>query len=106
MVFIQLQRHAMSPKTSIRRARSARPKSSPLEAVLPKIAAATINPQQLLALQAFDVAARTGSFRDAAQSLNLTPSAISHRIRNLETSLGTDLFIRTPRAVELNGDGK
>jgi DNA-binding transcriptional LysR family regulator len=74
--------------------------------VPPAIAAASIRPAQLLALQAFDVAARTGSFKDAAQSLNLTPSAISHRIRNLETSLGTALFTRTHRAVELNADGK
>src|SRR4051794_32968172 len=106
MVFIRPQRQTMNRTTSIRRARSARRKTSPLEAVLPKIAAATISPVQLLALQAFDVAARTGSFHDAAQSLNLTPSAISHRIRNLETSLGTDLFIRKHRAVELNSHGK
>ena len=96
----------MSRKPSIRQVRTRRQRPSPLEAVLPKIAAATISPVQLLALQAFDVAARTGSFRDAAQSLNLTPSAISHRIRNLESSLGTALFIRTHRAVELNADGK
>jgi DNA-binding transcriptional LysR family regulator len=81
-------------------------KPSPLEAVLPKIAAATIRPAQLLALQAFDVAARAGSFKAAAQSLNLTPSAISHRIRNLEASLGAALFTRTHRAVELNAEGR
>ncbi len=74
--------------------------------MLPKIAAASIRPAQLLALQAFDVAARTGSFKDAAQSLNLTPSAISHRIRNLEASLGIALFTRTHRAVELSANGK
>lgn len=93
-----------SPSTS--KARPARPRHSPLETVLPTIAAASIRPAQLLALQAFDVAARTGSFKDAAQSLNLTPSAISHRIRNLEASLGTALFTRTHRAVELNADGR
>lgn len=92
-----------SPST---KAHLAQPRPSRLEAVLPKIAAATIRPAQLLALQAFDVAARTRSFRDAAQALNLTPSAISHRIRNLEASLGTALFTRTHRAVELNADGK
>jgi DNA-binding transcriptional LysR family regulator len=74
--------------------------------VPPAIAAASIRPAQLLALQVFDVAARTGSFRDAARSLNLTPSAISHRIRNLEAALGTALFTRTHRAVELNAEGK
>src|SRR5438874_12272858 len=85
---------------------AARRRPSPLEAVLPRIAAASIRPAQLLALQAFDVAARTGSFKDAAESLNLTPSAISPRIRNLEASLETPLFTRGHRAVELNADGK
>ena len=77
-----------------------------LQPVLPKIAAAAIRPSQLLALQAFDVAARTASFKTAAQSLNLTPSAISHRIGNLEQSLGIRLFVRTHRAITLNADGK
>src|SRR5262249_30980264 len=96
----------MPRKGSSTKAGQARSRPSPLEAVLPTIAAATIGPSQLLALQAFDVAARTGSFRDAAQSLNLTASAISHRIRNLEASLGIALFTRTHRAVELTADGK
>jgi len=96
----------MSRNPSPSKARRPQPKPSPLEAVLPKIAAASIRPAQLLALQAFDVAARTGSFKDAAQSLNLTPSAISHRIRNLEASLGIALFTRTHRAVELSANGK
>src|SRR5438552_11499313 len=77
-----------------------------LQAALPKIAAAAIRPSQLLALQAFDVAARTLSFKAAAQALNLTPSAISHRIRNLEQSLGAKLFVRTNRAIALNADGR
>src|SRR5262249_52091072 len=98
---------SMMPRNgSSAKARRARSRPSPLEAVLPTIAAATIRPAELLALQAFDVAARAGSFRDAGQSLNLTPSAISHRIRNLEASLGVALFKRTHRAVELTADGK
>lgn len=38
-------------------------------------------------LPAFAAAARLGSFQDAAAQLALTPSAVSHRIRALETHL-------------------
>jgi DNA-binding transcriptional LysR family regulator len=77
-----------------------------LQAVQPAIAAATLNPSQLLALQAFDVAFRAGSFKTASQLLNLSPSAVSHRIRNLEQALGTALFVRTHRAIDPTPDGK
>jgi DNA-binding transcriptional LysR family regulator len=77
-----------------------------LQAVQPAIAAATLNPSQLLALQAFDVAFRAGSFKAAAQLLNLSPSAVSHRIRNLEQALGVALFVRTHRAIDPTADGK
>ena len=43
-------------------------------------------------LRAFEAAGRTGSFRDAAIELNLSPSAISHSIRKLEQTLGAVLF--------------
>jgi len=46
----------------------------------------------LLSLQAFDAAVRLGSFRDAAEALHITPSAISHRIRNLEKAMGDALL--------------
>ena len=46
------------------------------------------------ALRAFQAAARTGSFRAAAQSLNVTESAVSHQIRRLEDLLHKQLFQR------------
>jgi DNA-binding transcriptional LysR family regulator len=70
-----------------------------LLAVQPTIAATALKPSQLLALQAFDVVVRVGSFKTAAQLLNLSPSAVSHRIRNLEHALGAALFVRTHRAI-------
>jgi len=44
------------------------------------------------AIRAFEAAARTGSFRDAANELHLTPSAVSHAIRKLESTMSTTLF--------------
>jgi len=58
------------------------------------------------AIRAFEAAARTGSFRDAANELHLTPSAVSHAIRKLETAMGTILFERSARAVRLTPAGK
>jgi DNA-binding transcriptional LysR family regulator len=72
----------------------------------PLPAAAHIKPALLLSLQAFDAVARLGSFKDAAGALHLTPSAVSHRIRNLETSLNDALFARAHRAVHLTAAGK
>ena len=69
-------------------------------------AAAHIRPALLLSLQAFDAVARLGSFKEAAEALHLTPSAISHRIRNLEASLEDALFERVHRAVQLTAAGK
>jgi DNA-binding transcriptional LysR family regulator len=69
-------------------------------------AAASLKPAQLLALQAFEVAVRSGSFRLAAQALNLSPSAVSHRIRGLEQALGLALFVRTHRSVRPTPEGK
>jgi DNA-binding transcriptional LysR family regulator len=59
----------------------------------------------LSALRAFEAAARTGSFRDAADDLGLTPSAVSHAVRGLEQSLGAALFLREGRSIRLTPDG-
>lgn len=48
---------------------------------------------------------RNGSFAAAAQDLGLDPSAVSHRIRGLETLLGVTLFDRTTRSVRPNRAG-
>lgn len=63
-------------------------------------------PLPLSALRAFEAAARTGSFRTAAEDLSLTPSAVSHAIRGLEQTLGAALFLREGRSVRLTGVGR
>lgn len=57
-------------------------------------------------LEAFEHAARTQSFKSAAQALHLTPSAVSHQIKALEQHLGFSLFRRGNRSLELSGGGK
>lgn len=59
----------------------------------------------LTSLHAFHHAARTLSFKQAAEALNLTPSAVSHRIKALEHALGTPLFRRQTRALSLTEAG-
>jgi DNA-binding transcriptional LysR family regulator len=63
-------------------------------------------PLPLSALRAFEAAARTGSFRTAADDLGLTPSAVSHAIRGLEQALSTTLFLRTGRSIRLTEAGR
>ena len=55
----------------------------------------------LIALSYFEVAARTKSFTKAAKELNVTPAAISHQIKSLETYLGVELFVRHHRRISL-----
>jgi len=59
----------------------------------------------VLGLQAFISIAERGSFRAAASHLNLSQTALSHRIRKLEESLGTPLLLRTTRQVSLTAAG-
>ena len=56
-------------------------------------------------LRAFEAAARTMSFTDAARDLNMTQSAVSQQIKALESHLGRPLFLRRPRALELTEAG-
>jgi len=58
------------------------------------------------ALAAFEAAARLGSFERAADELAVSQSAISHRVRSLETQLGTKLFERLDRGVRLTLAGR
>ncbi|WP_245468870.1 MULTISPECIES: LysR substrate-binding domain-containing protein [unclassified Mesorhizobium] len=53
------------------------------------------------AIRAFEAAARLHSFKDAADELRLTPSAVSRHIRSLEQALGMELFERGIRQVTL-----
>jgi len=50
-------------------------------------------------LRLFEAAARCGSFKRAAQELNLTPGAISHGINSLEEWLEVELFDRSRELV-------
>jgi DNA-binding transcriptional LysR family regulator len=60
----------------------------------------------LAAIRVFEAAARLGSFREAAGELGMTPTAVSHRIRNLEAGLGLALFRRSHRKVDLTAAGE
>lgn len=60
----------------------------------------------LTALRAFDTAARLGSFKAAADSLNVSATAVSHHIRGLEAQIGVTLFERGTRQVSLTEAGR
>ncbi|QEW19468.1 Gcv operon activator [Marinibacterium anthonyi] len=56
-------------------------------------------------LACFESAARNLSFKIASTELNVTPAAVSHRIKALEQELGQPLFNRQYRGVELTEAG-
>lgn len=58
------------------------------------------------AVIAFEAAARHVSFQAAARELHLTPSAVSHQVKNLETWCRSRLFVRAPRRLSLTEDGR
>ncbi len=60
----------------------------------------------MTALQAFEAAARHLSFTKAAEDLNLTQAAISHRVKTLEERLSVQLFRRFNRRLELTDAGR
>ena len=60
----------------------------------------------LRGLRTFCVAAEHASFRDAADKLFITASAVSHQIKNLEEELGQKLFERTSRSLTLTEAGR
>jgi DNA-binding transcriptional LysR family regulator len=59
----------------------------------------------LTTLASFEAAARRLSFKDAATELNVTPGAVSHQIKALESELGAPLFSRHHRGVALTDQG-
>ncbi|WP_406649616.1 LysR substrate-binding domain-containing protein [Aliisedimentitalea scapharcae] len=63
------------------------------------------DPSYLGSLVYFHHAADSLSFSHAARALNVTPSAVSHRITALERALGKRLFERRIREVHLTQDG-
>lgn len=60
----------------------------------------------LPALRTFEVAARHLSFTRAAGELHITQGAVSQQIKQLEASLGFDLFHRSPRGLSLTEQGQ
>lgn len=61
-----------------------------------------LNPQ----LEVFVAVAKYKSMHAAARAIHLTQTAITQRIRALETRLHTTLFIRTSQGVQLTPDGE
>ena len=59
----------------------------------------------LNALRAFEVSARHLSFTRAAEELNVTQTAVSQHVRNLEDRMGVPLFRRLPRGLALTDEG-
>lgn len=57
-------------------------------------------------LRTFDVAAEALSFSMAAEQLNISQAAVSQQMRDLESYLGTALFIRHNRRLSLSPAGK
>ncbi|NMM14139.1 MAG: LysR family transcriptional regulator [Rhodoferax sp.] len=56
-------------------------------------------------LRAFEAVARHLNFRAASEDLSLTQSAVSRQIQALEQEVGSPLFLRHTRAVELTSAG-
>ena len=57
-------------------------------------------------LQAFRAVVELGSFRKAAEAVNVSQPALSRRIDKLEAALGVRLFERTTRSVTLTTVGR
>ncbi|MBK1659121.1 hypothetical protein CKO45_12845 [Paracraurococcus ruber] len=65
-----------------------------------------LRPPPMDTLEAFDAAARLGSFTAAAAVLHRTPGAISRQMAALEGDLGVALFLREARGVALTPAGR
>lgn len=59
----------------------------------------------LRGLRCFCVAAECLSFKETAKKLFLTPSAVSHQIKQLEENLQQTLFVRQTRSISLTETG-
>lgn len=60
----------------------------------------------LNAIRVFATVARRQSIAGAALVLGVTPSAVSHQVKNLEMMLDTALFARSNNAIALTGAGR
>ncbi|TAG28668.1 MAG: LysR family transcriptional regulator [Burkholderiales bacterium] len=61
---------------------------------------------QLSTIALFCKAAELGSFTQAAQTLGITPAAVSRGVGRLEERLKSRLFRRTTRSMQLTDDGR
>ncbi len=59
----------------------------------------------LAQIRTFDCIVRLGSFHAAAKELGITQPSVSQRVRELESALGTELFIRRGPRVTLTAEG-
>ncbi|SMF55576.1 DNA-binding transcriptional regulator, LysR family [Tistlia consotensis] len=62
--------------------------------------------RHLLTYRYIDAISKAGSIRQAAEALNITPSALNRRVQAFEEELGTPVFERLPRGVRLNTVGE
>lgn len=60
----------------------------------------------LLAVRAFEAAARHGGFQRAGEELHVSAGAVAHQVKQLENWLGVALFQRMPRGVVLTSAGQ
>ncbi|MFH0261468.1 LysR family transcriptional regulator [Vibrio mediterranei] len=60
----------------------------------------------LSTLEVFNAIAREGSMRAAAEALGIKRSTVSHQLKTLEEQLGTVLFARTTRSLNLTEAGR
>ena len=60
----------------------------------------------MTALRALDSVANLGSISEAANELNLTPSAVSHQLKILENILGFALTERVGRGIRITYQGE
>jgi len=63
-------------------------------------------PVQLEQYRIFAAVAQNKSFRKAAEQLFVTQPAVSQSIKQLETQLGAQLFVRTPKGADLTESGE
>ncbi len=60
----------------------------------------------LRTLRALDAAAEHLNFSRAAETMGVTPAAISNQIKELEDQIGVQLFLRTSRTMRLTREGE
>ena len=60
----------------------------------------------LASIRVFDAAARHQNLSRAAEELNMTQSAVSYQIKQIEAFVGAPLFVREARGVRLNARGE